>query len=218
MAEYERANITICENCKTLFRKHFDVFTVINLDTKGYISDNFRNQKINKVTCPHCDKIFTYELHFLAYSLKKGFAVLALPGCKEQTYVSGKKCLYDIFGQKMPLFRLVNYQCEVAEKVRIFESGLDDFKIEYLKHKFFDSKYFEDKTLNILLFKEKDGENLIFEYRDFLETLLETLTIPFEEYEKINVNYNTDSNSDDNIKWIKIDNKFFEETNYEKQS
>ena len=211
MAEYERVNITTCENCKMQFRERFNVFTVINLDTKGCIADNFRNQNINKVTCPHCGRIFTY-------SLKKGFAVLALPYCNERTYFSGKRHMYDIFGQKIPVFRLVNYQCEVAEKVRIFESGLDDYKIEYLKHKFFDHKYFEDKTQNILLFKEKEGEYLIFEYRDFLETLLETISIPFDEYNKINIVNDNRNNLSDKIQWRKIDNIFFEETNYEKQS
>ena len=49
----------------------------------------------------------------------------------------------------LPKFRLVSYQCEVSEKIRIFESGLNDYMIEYIKYKHFDKKYFMWKhTIN----------------------------------------------------------------------
>ena len=62
--------------------------------------------------------------------------------------------MFGMFGISGMRFRLVNYLCEVSEKVRIFELGLDDIKIEHIKFDNFGEEYFADKSDKILLFKE----------------------------------------------------------------
>ena len=182
MSAYERMHLLICEKCEKNFFTDATAFTVVNLDAAGSISDDFRNEKLNLVKCPLCNTTFVSEMHFLAYSLKQGFAVLALPSAQDSCYIHGKPEIYEFFNMDIPKLRLVNYQSEVLEKVRIFETGLDDYIIENIKYKFIDKKYFEDKTENILLFKEMTDTSLVFEYTTFLGKVNEVFEIPKDEY------------------------------------
>lgn len=211
MAEYERANSIICESCEKRFFKHINVFTVANLDRIGSIVDGLLNETLNKVKCPLCKESFTFELPFVAYTLKRGYAILALPSNNESFYISGKYDIYRIFRINLPKFRLVSYQCEVSEKIRIFESGLNDYMIEYIKYKHFDKKYFLDKRESILLFKEITEDSLVFEYRDFLGRVLEILTLSKSVYDNDVVFDEVQLTDKNEIIWQRVDINYFKE-------
>ena len=215
MSSFERCRSAICEKCDKQFMKSFTVYNSLNLDYKSTYKDLFTDDKLNVVKCPHCKSSFVYERPFIAYSIHKGYAVYAIPSLDENFLYHGKKELYDIFKIPSMKFRLVNYLCEVSEKVKIFEYGLNDLSIEYVKNKFFDQHYFSDKKNNMLLFKEIDGDNIVFEYRDYLGNVIETHFIPKGELD-VTINFKEKPFTDDNlVKWIKIDNNFIRENLYD---
>ena len=117
MAEYERANSIICESCEKRFFKHINVFTVANLDRIGSIVDGLLNETLNKVKCPLCKESFTFELPFVAYTLKRGYAILALPSNNESFYISGKYDIYRIFRINLPNLVVNLFIYEFVEKV-----------------------------------------------------------------------------------------------------
>ena len=103
-----------------------------------------------------------------------------------------------MFGCKNMKFRIVDFQCEASEKVRIFENNLCDIKIEKLKHILFDESYFMNKQDNMVLFKEITDNQLIFEYRDYLQNVIETKFVSVNEYTDIQ----DETDSSDNVSYV----------------
>ena len=67
----------------------------------------------------------------------------------------------------------------------------------------------------MLLFKEINGDNIVFEYRDYLGNVIETHFIPKDELD-VTINFKEKPFTDDNlVKWIKIDNNFIKENLYD---
>ena len=213
MAEFEYANKTICEACSKIIDKDVTVFTVVNLDNRGSIADKLINEQLNLITCPHCGKTFIYELPFVAYSFNSGYSIFALPSYDKNSLISGKSRLFELFGINMTKFRLVNYLCELVEKIRIFESGLSDYIIEDIKLNNFDKKYFEDKRENILLFKEINDNMLVFEYRDYLGNVLEVLKLPASVYTDEHKYKDIPYTETDKINWQMVDINLIKELN-----
>lgn len=218
MAQYEHAKSLICEACEKIFYKYTTVFSVVNLDNKGSLVNDLLSENLNKFKCSLCGETFVYELPFLAYTLKRGYAILALPANEDYHFIFGKGDIFKIFEIQMSKFRLVNYQCEVTEKIIIFESGLDDYVIEYIKYKYFDKKYFLSKRDNILLFKEISDGFMIFEYRDFLGKVIETIKLPKDLYDT-NIVFNEKQLTDTNkIRWQRVDTNYFKERKNAKEN
>ncbi len=211
MAGYEYALGVICGECEKHFVKAFSIYNVTNTDYKSNIVNKLLTDRLNKVTCPFCHATFTYERPHLAYSLNKGYAIYAGCNTAETRYICGSKRLFEIFGINTMRFRLVDFLCEVAEKVRIFESGLDDISIEKLKAVNFGEEYFADKTFNILLFKCIENDNIVFEYCDSLGNVLETHNIPYEQYRSLDEHQQPEPFEDGYVIWTKIDTNYIKE-------
>lgn len=201
----------ICESCEKTFYAPTIVHTVVCTDSAGTVNDNFINGCLNSIMCTECNKTFTYEIPMLVYSAKKSYAIVVLPSETKNVYVSKNSILNNILKLNINKFRLVNYQCEALEKVKIFESGLDDIIIERIKLNEFDKKYFENKNLHMLLFKEIYKDELIFEYKDFLGNIIETRNIAKELYNKMRFCSDTGHISGNKTNWLKIDTNYFKE-------
>lgn len=215
VAKYELAYGTVCGECGKDFINPFYVYNVTNTDYKSSITDKLMLNELNKVTCPKCKSTFTYERPFLAYSLKKGYAVFGV--CKQdvRSLLSGKQRLFEMMNIKNMKFRLADYLCEVAEKVCIFENGLDDISIEIVKNRHFSEKYFENNSDYYLMFKCIKDDNMIFEYINSTDDVLETHEIPMSEYPTPSEDYEPESIKDGYILWTKTDNKYIKEICHE---
>ena len=211
MAGYEHAFRVICEKCGKSFDKEFRIYTVINTDFQSNLVEKLKSDKLNTVTCPCCNAVFTYERPHLAYSLSKKYAINALCSYTGGFKHLGRSHMFGMFGISGMRFRLVNYLCEVSEKVRIFELGLDDIKIEHLKFDNFGEEYFADKSDKILLFKEIFDNDIVFEFRDDVDNVLETYRIPFEEYNNCCDLPQPPTQHNGAILWSKIDNNYIKE-------
>ena len=123
--------------------------------------------------------------------------------------------MFDLLKVNGMKFRLTDYLCEVAEKVRIFDANLDDIAIEILKLRNFPQKYFDDKANYNLLFAGIENENMIFEYRYSTGKIIETHKIPVSEYQPTNNKYEPPYHKDGYILWTKIDNQYIKEICHE---
>ena len=211
MSVYEIAMGAICDECGNCMNEPFRVYNVINTDYKSHIKDKLISDNINKVTCPKCHSTFTYEHQFLAFSHKKGYAVFGICQPEIRTLTCGRNRIFEMMNIRNTRFRLVDFLCEVAEKIVIFESGLDDISIETVKHRNFSESYFADNSDKNLLFKGIDNDDMIFEYINCLDKVLETHRIPLSEYPKTASDYEPETLKDGYILWTKIDNKYIKE-------
>ena len=215
MPSYECAIEAICEKCEKTFRINMTIFNSLNLDFSSSYSDNLLNNKLNRVTCPHCNVEFTYERPFIAYSMNNKFAIMADFHCTNTVSSFGRKYIFDLFKIDGMKFRIVNYLCEVSEKVRIFNAKLDDIKVEQLKVKHFGNEYFNDKSNKILLFKEICDNELVFHLYNDLDEVLDTFKIPYSEYEKCDYGFKCDYETNGFINWYKIDDIYIKENSNE---
>lgn len=211
LSSYENAFMAICQKCDKTFDIKFTVINSINVDFKGTQRQKLLNNNINRITCPHCGCDFTYERPFVAYSFENEFAILTDFKFHGGKLYFGRKNLFDLFKYCNMKFRVVNYMCEVSEKYRIFNIGLDDYKIEYLKFKLFDAEYFNDKPNEILLFDKFTDDNITFNLYSDTDEILQTFNVPFEEYNKINIKFNPQYYLNDQCIWHKIDTNYIKE-------
>ena len=208
---YQCAHKIICESCEEVFYSPIVVHTTVCTDNEGGINDSFSEGNLNTVTCTICKQKFTYELPMLIYSLKNPYAITVLPSKESNTYTSKSSAIFKILKLNINRFRLVNYQCEALEKVKIFENNLDDVTIEKIKLSEFNDSYFENKTLNILLFKEVQDNKLIFEYKDFLGNVIETHYISKEKYDSLITFRDINNTYTNKTNWLKVDTKYIKE-------
>ncbi len=203
MAGYEKVVFATCEKCKNTFNASLFLFNSVNADVKQGIYEDFINDRLNLIKCNDCKSIFIYERPFVAYSISKQYAIYSNQSLTNKSLRFGRKNIYKMFGCNNMRFRIVDFQCEVSEKVRIFESNLCDIKIEKIKHILFDETYFKNKQDNIVLFKEIIDDQLIFEYRDYLQNVIETKSILLKEY--TNLQDETDNSSNVGyVEWKRI--------------
>lgn len=211
MASYENAYRAICQKCKKSFDLDLIVVNSVNIDFAGHYREKLLNNTINRVICPHCKCNFTYERPNIAYSFKHKFAVLCNFDFDEKVYCCGNHYLFEMFKINNMKFRIVNYMCETSEKFRILLSGLDDFKIEYLKYKFFDKDFFTDKTNKILLFDKISDDQMLFNLYTDTDEIIKTFSIPYVEYLNLSFNYDLPYKLNGKCLWYKIDTKYIKE-------
>lgn len=210
MSKFVKTAFIICEKCKKQFKKEQFIYNVINLDFYSTFKNDFFEEKINNVRCPYCDTKFTFETEFLAYSPQKEFAIFAIPKNNDRVLMHGNKNFCQAFGTKITTTRLVHYMCEVLEKVKIFNSGLNDIKIEKIKLTYFDESLFADRDNYILLFDKITDDELIFYYKNYLGQIIDIYSIPIEIYNTININEIPYSDTH-KIAWHRVDINYFKE-------
>lgn len=203
MSGYEKVVFATCEKCKNIFNASLYLFNSVNADIKQGIYEDFINDRLNLIKCNECKSKFIYERPFVAYSISRQYAIYSNQSLTNKSLRLGRKNIYEMFGCNNMRFRIVDFQCEVSEKVRIFENNLCDIKTEKLKHIIFDESYFKNKQDNIVLFKEIKDDMLIFEYRDYLQNIIETKTVSINEYS--NMQDETQSSSNNSyVEWERI--------------
>ncbi len=181
MAGYEYSFSVLCENCKAEFNRRMMLCSSVNMDASSGMVSDFVNDRLNTVTCPHCGASFVYERPFVAFSVKKRYAILADGSLDGKPKIHGRARLYEMFGLNMR-FRCVDFLCEAAEKTRIFELGLDDRATDRLKRRLFDDSFFADKREAMVLFRNADDDKMVFEYRDYLGNIIEERSVAMDEY------------------------------------
>lgn len=126
---------------------------VLDMDTESEKLCSFLSGTLNNATCLHCSSSFTYEIPMLVFSMKKQYAIKVSPTHGKNGCIAQNPPDF-LFPDKFK-YREVSFQIEAVEKARIFDAGLDDKIIEYIKLTSFDDK-------DALPF---DEVNIIFDYK-----------------------------------------------------
>lgn len=121
----------ICQNCNKMFPVNSYMTNVLDMDSEDEKLCSFLSGTLNNTTCPHCSSSFTYEIPMLVYSMKKKYAIKVSPAQNEKDFTEQRPPHF-LFPYEFK-YREVSFQIEAVEKARIFDAGLDDKIIEYIK-------------------------------------------------------------------------------------
>jgi len=113
--------------------------------------------------CPQCAKQYLIDDVFLYYDDLKGLMVYYVPGHKKPTLpVPTLIRTKDDFDWHGSTLRVTSRFLDLAEKIRIFDAGLDDRVVEAVK--FYCNVNFEKagQTAHNILFEELDADDTLF--------------------------------------------------------
>jgi hypothetical protein len=168
----------LCEECDEYFFKYEFINNIFDLDADPKYADGL----FNRIKCPRCDTEFTYETPILVFSNTKRLLICASVNNDGFININSLKRAFEISGSTDWTLRRCSFAMDAGEKIRIFNNGLDDGKVELVKLKCFDDYKNMDLTDNYITFENLRDNELVFTYRDFKDNILETRYISFEEY------------------------------------
>ena len=180
MPAYARSFNAICQECDKSFAISDRFCTVVNLDTEGFEKDEFIQGKLNRITCPHCNTEFTYEIPMIVFSLRMKFACLCMPNLESTDISRLKEPPYLLLPEDF-IYKIVRYQIEAKEKYDIIKCGCDDRIIEYIKLVSFDDDTalpFDERNI---IFVSKEGDKYIFNQTDYNNKVLQSYEIKFNQ-------------------------------------
>lgn len=124
-----------CPNCGEA--ANFEIWESINVDLNPEMREMVLSGNLFNFKCPHCDKEAKLGYPFLYHDMKHKFLIYF---CDENDIDKCKKALDDLTKNeetkeiaKSEKYRIVTSYLQLVEKIKIFESGLDDRMIELLK-------------------------------------------------------------------------------------
>ena len=169
-----------CPNCNTSGTMTIDSIVRVsrNLDAKAHIlcGEYFEWE------CPQCGKRYLFDDVFLYYDDTKGFMVYYVPGFKNNslpvpTLIRTK----DGFDWRDSTLRVTARFLDLAEKIRIFDAGLDDRVIEAVK--FFCYVNYENakQPVRDILFEELGDDDTLF-FSVYQDTDCIGLPVPMNAY------------------------------------
>lgn len=192
-----------CQECEKRFDLTQRITQVVNLDIDGFEKENFLLGTLNRVVCPICKKEFTYEIPMIVFSLKMKFACLVFPNLTKDNANKLKDPPYHILPDDF-CWRVVRYQIEALEKYNIFNCGLDDLTVEYIKMMNFsdgEAMPFDEKNI---IFDSLNNDVYNFNQVDYNNNIMNTYCLKCELPE---FNYENFCR----LKWLKIDRETLKE-------
>ena len=192
----------ICQSCEKRIKLNMYFTTMINLDFISHDCRRFESGELNRVICPHCNSEFTAEIPMIIMSESLKFACVVFPELEQRgidAVTPPPTFLLPGFE-----FRIVRYQAEALEKLRIKNAGCSDVDIEYIKCVSFDSETalpFDEKNL---VFQYKDNNVYHFKQIDFNNSVIAEYQVTFDD-ENIPNFITSFKNNLCNKKWHKID-------------
>ncbi len=171
----------LCEECDEYFFKYAFVTNVFDLDADPKCADGL----FNRIKCPRCDTEFTFETPILIFSNTKKLLISASVNNDGLINITSLKRALEISKSTDWTLRRCSFAMDAGEKIRIFNLGLDDTKVELVKLKCFDNYRNMDLTDNYITFENIADNKLVFTYRDFKDNILETRWVSLEEYESM---------------------------------
>ena len=163
-----------CPNCNEY--SEFTMYESINVDLDNSLKEELMTGELFRWTCPHCNENVMVLYDFLYHDMTREFMIYFSPSKSNRYKDSINNMLNKFPGMRGKTYRIVDEYPLLIEKIRIFESELDDIAIELSKvlMKYQDdNKIPEDATLvfdqyinadsttkgGLLVFRElKDGK------------------------------------------------------------
>lgn len=199
---------TRCPGCHRLIGvieppvKNFDL--TYNPELRKELLDG----RINQAFCSSCKKVFRCETELLVFHEKHKYAILAAAR-EHGDVIRGKSLLFSLFGHTQFRFRVVRYCIEAIEKVRIFEDGLDDRAVEWMKYQFCPPQVKSAQNQNLLLYTGISDNTLSFcVFDDFDEPTDAKFFVPSEKYQQYTTRCKPELLDNPNIRWKRIDSNW----------
>lgn len=155
-----------CPVCGSYFTAN--LYATINVSLDPLLKVEFLNGQINRVTCPNCKEEGLVPIPLLYHDMDNHIMVFVTWNNElnwgQQEVLYKESVLAPMPFSMMEIYRnrVVFGYSQLAEKIRIFDSGLDDKIIECLKflHTISDQKQ-AGRILKIL-FSEVKGDDIVF--------------------------------------------------------
>ena len=156
----------ICSGCGKPFKAAYR--KLVNL-TKNYgIKCAIMDGTYFRFTCPHCKKSASFDFRMSVYDIMKRFFIRSFDNLQSMLSVHKNRSSFQgsqlgFPDEFLPLVRhrLVLGPLGLAEKVRIFEAGLDDYAIESLKQSIIQNQS-GGLVFKEMFFDHRDKEKLYF--------------------------------------------------------
>ena len=159
----------------------FTLYSSINVGLHPELKEKVLDYSIFKYQCPHCKKS-DIVCHPVLYHDPENEIMIQVLWHEEEFGRPVEKelqTLIELMGQKNYRRREVFGYCELVEKIRVFDAGLDDFAISLIKtiHKIHNQEmqlFFHEKTDEGLCFIQFKGDELLSECFILEESAYET--------------------------------------------
>ena len=120
-----------CPKCKQY--GEFKMYETINVDLDHTLKEKVISGELFTWTCPHCNEKMLVLYDFLYHDMTREFMIYFSPS-KSSEYKDSINDMLDKFpGMRGRTYRIVDDYNQLKEKIRIFESELDDIVIELSK-------------------------------------------------------------------------------------
>ncbi len=170
-----------CKHC--MYQTHKRSETLIMAEFEPQLREQLLNQTYFQIRCPQCGRLLHFQ-HPLCYVDKKHKFVILMKAREDIT----EKDL-QLFNDRLDMRkRLVFHFQEIAEKIRIFEQGLDDRVIEKIKNNLY-QRYENVKKIE---FYDKDNQSDTIWFRILREEKEEMLCVLLESYRNLSTKIDSD--------------------------
>lgn len=192
----------VCPFCRKHITVNSTIVKRINADCQKDTLTQIIIGKANYIKCPECKEDFYYEHPCGVFSVSKKYAIVCTSGNDTDILPKEKSALLKILRLEDFKLRCVNEFIQLIEKVRIFESGLDDRVLEIIKHKYITA----EENYKIIL-TNVTPSSMIFTVFDEYDRAKSTHPVNLEVYSKEN-NLPEELIQGDFIQWNKIDKAY----------
>ena len=173
-----------CPKCQR--EQDLDLYESINVITDPGLKTQLMTAKLNTVSCEQCKASFRIDKPLLYHDPSRKLMIYWIPTKDNEIAVGQKKfteCLSQLNtllpqGLETPEVHLVFSRTELVERIFLFEAGLNERIIEYIKHMIYGKNNAKlDPARKALLFDAEDStpEMLCFVVQDVATKQLEAL-------------------------------------------
>ena len=167
--------VTVPCHCGNSFEYEYDETVEINPET----ADNIVHGRFMNTVCTNCGITLKPEFPVMFTYPPKQIQIFLIPELQRDLFLRGKSLL----NNKKPDRFVIGFQ-ELAEKIRIFESGLDDDAIELAKYYILSKIETETETENeiIIYFDSLKNDRLSFQIHGLKEKEVGMLNVDMPFY------------------------------------
>ena len=168
------------------------LWDAINVTEKRELKSKLLNGEINQIQCGQCKKRSYIEKNLLYHDMDEKVWIQMFPQSDRSNWSSledqQRKSMKKIAQSKGYRFRLAFGQQELLEKIRIFDSGLDDRIIEIIKLKVLEqediAKEVPDGELSFSQYFS-DKEEIQFKLTSMDKNMSQSIVVNYDHYEEV---------------------------------
>lgn len=160
-----------------------ELYESINVQTDPHLRDELMANRLNTVRCDGCELTFRVDKTLLYHDPKRRIMIYLMPEAENDSSGALTETLAHLGSLlpsdvQAPRLSVVGSRVELVERIFLFESGLDERIIEYLKYLLYtrNPTKLDPRTKNVLFDAEdSDANTLCFVVQDIASRQLEAM-------------------------------------------